>query len=165
MDNEFMVSLYLSLTSTNQFFKYAIIIQGSRLINIISLGSQNGFAGPQVGLFPSIFNLAEGADIHSNATCGDHSSEVFCKLELNSHQLPPSSHECAVCDLTEPSKAHSIRAAVDGDDTWWQAPSLQFGSDYHFVTITLDFKKVSNLKQVINIQIRKLHGKYPNCHR
>ena len=160
-----MVSLYLSLTSTNQFFKYAIIIQGSRLINIISLGSQNGFAGPQVGLFPSIFNLAEGADIHSNATCGDHSSEVFCKLELNSHQLPPSSHECAVCDLTEPSKAHSIRAAVDGDDTWWQAPSLQFGSDYHFVTITLDFKKVSNLKQVINIQIRKLHGKYPNCHR
>ena len=123
---------------------------------MISLGSQNGFAGPQVGLFPSIFNLAEGADIHSNATCGDHSSEVFCKLELNSHQLPPSSHECAVCDLTEPSKAHSIRAAVDGDDTWWQAPSLQFGSDYHFVTITLDFKKVSNLKQVINIQIRKL---------
>ena len=125
----------------------------------ISLGSQNGFSGPQVGLFPSIFNLAEGADIHSNATCGDHSSEVFCKLELNSYQLPPSSHECAVCDLTEPSKAHSIRAAVDGDDTWWQAPSLQFGSDYHFVTITLDFKKVLNLKNVFNIKIKTVHRK------
>ena len=124
---------------------------------MISLGSQNGFAGPQVGLFPSIFNLAEGADIHSNATCGDHSSEVFCKLELNSYQLPPSSHECAVCDLTEPSKAHSIRAAVDGDDTWWQAPSLQFGSDYHFVTITLDFKKVSKLMKVFNIEIKLFH--------
>ena len=105
-------------------------------------GSRNAFSGPQVGLFPSIFNLAEGANIHSNATCGDHSSEVFCKLELNSYRLPPSSHECAVCDLTEPSKAHPIQSAIDGGDTWWQAPSLQFGSDYHFVTITLDFKQV-----------------------
>ena len=108
-------------------------------------GGQNGFTGPPVGLFPSIFNLAEGANIHSNATCGDHSSEVFCKLELNSYRLPPSSHECAVCDLTEPSKAHPIQAAIDGDETWWQAPSLQFGADYHFVTITLDFKKVRNV--------------------
>ena len=105
-------------------------------------GNRNAFSGPQVGLFPSIFNLAEGANIHSNATCGDHSSEVFCKLELNSYRLPPSSHECAVCDLTEPSKAHPIQSAIDGGDTWWQAPSLQFGSDYHFVTITLDFKQV-----------------------
>ena len=46
--------------------------------------------------------------------------------------------------MTEPSKAHPIQAAVDVQDTWWQAPSLQFGSDYHYVTITLDFKKVCN---------------------
>ena len=34
-------------------------------------------------MFPSVFNLAESAGIVSNATCGDHSSEVYCKLEIN----------------------------------------------------------------------------------
>ena len=108
--------------------------------NDIHIDEQLSFT-PSVGLFPSIFNLAEDADIHSNATCGDHSTEVYCKLELT--PMPPSSHECGICDLTEQSKAHPIHSALDGrDDTWWQAPSLQFGGDYHFVTITLDLKKV-----------------------
>ena len=128
-----------------KFYEYILSDKQFMLINFYIIGNRNAFSGPQVGLFPSIFNLAEGANIHSNATCGDHSSEVFCKLELNSYRLPPSSHECAVCDLTEPSKAHPIQSAIDGGDTWWQAPSLQFGSDYHFVTITLDFKLVNEV--------------------
>ena len=94
-----------------------------------------------VGLFPSIFNLAQYAKIESNATCGDHNSEVYCKLDLE--ETPPSSHQCGICDTVEIGKSHSIANVVDGNSgTWWQAPSLQFGQDYHFVTITIDMKNV-----------------------
>ena len=89
--------------------------------------------------------MAESAAIIANATCGDRSSEVFCKLNLDP-SLPPSSQECGICDASERSKAHPISLAIDGrQDTWWQAPSLQFGPDYHFITITIDLKKVDKM--------------------
>ncbi len=47
------------------------------------------------GLFPSVFNLAESAGIVSNATCGDHSSEVYCKLEIS--PIPPANQVRHFC--------------------------------------------------------------------
>jgi laminin alpha 1/2 len=102
-----------------------------------------------VGLFPSVFNLAVSAAIISNATCGDRSSEVYCKLELSGPSLP-SNQECGICDASEKSKAHPISMATDGDAaTWWQAPSLQFGPDYHFVTISIDLKKIFQVGYIL----------------
>ena len=101
------------------------------------------------GLFPSVFNLAESAAIIANATCGEQNSEVFCKLDLQGN-LPPANQDCGICDASEQIKAHPIGKAIDAlKDTWWQAPSLQFGPDYHFVTITVDLKKV--IVQCINV--------------
>ena len=34
-----------------------------------------------VGLFPSVFNLAESAAIIANATCGEQKTEVYCQLD------------------------------------------------------------------------------------
>ena len=46
--------------------------------------------------------------------------------------------------------AHPIGMAVDGDtSTWWQAPSLQLGSETHFVTITVDLKRVFQVGYVL----------------
>ena len=112
-----------------------------------SVHSANGtLANDQhgLGLFPSVFNLAESAAIIANATCGDQSTEVYCQLDA-SGSVAPSNQECGICDATERSKAHPIGMAVDGrSDTWWQAPSLQLGPDHHFVTITIDLKNVSS---------------------
>ena len=95
-------------------------------------------------MFPSVFNLAGSAAIIANATCGDRSSEVYCKLNLDPSLLP-SNQDCGICDASERNKAHPISLAIDGQkSTWWQAPSLQFGPDYHFISITVDLKKVSN---------------------
>lgn len=102
-----------------------------------------------MGLFPSVFNLAVSAAIISNATCGDRSSEVYCKLELSGPSLP-SNQECGICYASEKSKAHPISMATDGDAaTWWQAPSLQFGPDYHFVTISIDLKKIFQVGYIL----------------
>ena len=101
------------------------------------------------GLFPSVFNLAETAAIIANATCGERNSEVYCKLDLLGN-IPPSNQECGICDATERGKAHPIGKAIDGQTgSWWQAPSLQFGPDYHFVTITVDLKKVFQVGYIL----------------
>ena len=102
-----------------------------------------------LGLFPSVFNLAESAAIIANATCGDQSTEVYCQLDA-SGSVAPSNQECGICDATERSKAHPIGMAVDGrSDTWWQAPSLQLGPDHHFVTITIDLKRVFQVAYIL----------------
>ena len=51
-------------------------------------------------------------------------------------------HECGVCDAADPHKAHPIGAAIDGEETNWQSPSLQNGPEFHYVTITVDLKEV-----------------------
>ena len=53
-------------------------------------------------------------------------------------------HECGVCDAGDPHKAHPAGAAVDGEETWWQSPSLQNGPEFHYVTVTVDLKEVGN---------------------
>ena len=101
-----------------------------------------------VGLFPSVFNLAETAAIISNATCGDQATEVYCQLD--SQGKNPSNQECGICDATQTDKAHPIGMAVDGNTTtWWQAPSLQLGAQHHFVTITIDLKRVFQVGYVL----------------
>ena len=51
-------------------------------------------------------------------------------------------HECGVCDAADPHKSHPIGSAIDGEETWWQSPSLQNGPEFHYVTITVDLKEV-----------------------
>ena len=91
-----------------------------------------------------MFNLAEGAEVFVNATCGTAEPEVYCTLaSSNGNVLNGKDLECGVCDASKTDKAHPVEAAVDGDDgTWWQSPSLQYGTQYNFVTITIDLKNV-----------------------
>lgn len=64
--------------------------------------------------------------------------------------VPPSNQDCGICDASERSKAHPISLATDGrSDTWWQAPSLQFGPDNHFVTITVDLKRIFQVDYIL----------------
>ena len=51
-------------------------------------------------------------------------------------------HECGVCDAGDPHKSHPAGAAIDGEETWWQSPSLQNGPEFHYVTVTVDLKEV-----------------------
>jgi hypothetical protein len=119
-----------------------------------------------VGLFPSVFNLAESAvDIFVNATCGEHEPEVFCTLasgvaadaagrytaDQHGRQSSGDQHgrqsggglECGVCDASRADRAHSVDLTMDGDGgSWWQSPSLQYGGEYNYVTITIDLKNV-----------------------
>ena len=60
--------------------------------------------------------------------------EVYC--------VHAGRHECGVCDAADPHKAHPIGAAIDGEETNWQSPSLQNGPEFHYVTITVDLKEV-----------------------
>lgn len=98
-----------------------------------------------MGLFPSVFNIAEGADIFVNATCGQYESEVYCTLA----GLDKQREQCGVCDGSKPDKAHHMEQALDGEETWWQSPSLQYGSEYNFVTITVDLKKARSLRSFL----------------
>ena len=96
-----------------------------------------------VGLFPSVFNLAENADIYTNATCGQFDSEVYCTLEGQSN----GREQCGVCLASSPEKSHPIQYAVDQvQSSWWQSPSLLYGAEMNFVTVTLDLKRVRLLR-------------------
>ena len=82
-----------------------------------------------------------------NATCGKYESEVFCTLssifaEGNGNGANLSNEQCGICDDSKGDKAHTVELAVDGEQSWWQSPSLQYGSEYHYVTVTVDLKKV-----------------------
>ncbi|XKL68653.1 hypothetical protein PGB90_006422 [Kerria lacca] len=89
------------------------------------------------GSFPSLIDVAPLANITANATCGTTypgSDETFCKLG--------GSSQCSVCSDTVTDKKHSIAYAVDGDlSNWWQSPSLEQGSQYEYVTITMDLQQ------------------------
>ncbi len=101
-------------------------------------------------MFPSVFNLAESADVFVNATCGAPEAEVYCTLASSAAQKNLTTHgsntelECGVCDASKSDKAHSIEMAVDAtaEDSWWQSPSIQYGAEYNYVTITVDLKNV-----------------------
>jgi laminin alpha 1/2 len=97
--------------------------------------------GNNVGLFPTVFNLATRATITVNATCGSSGPEVYCKLVEHVQMRAP---QCGVCDANSPDhdKRHPITHAIDGTPRWWQSPSLQNGPQYEWVTVTLDLKQV-----------------------
>ncbi|KAH0999181.1 hypothetical protein HUJ05_003249, partial [Dendroctonus ponderosae] len=91
-----------------------------------------------VGLWPSVFNLATKAVISANATCGVHGREEFCRL------TETAKGRCGICDdySTDPNKRHPINFAIDGTNKWWQSPSLFYGPDFEYVTVTVDLKQI-----------------------
>lgn len=101
-----------------------------------------------------MFNIAESADIFVNATCGKYDSEVYCTLSSiggvgsNTHSSGGynNNEQCGICDDSKGDKAHPVELAVDGEESWWQSPSLQYGSEYHYVTVTVDLKKVFQVR-------------------
>ncbi|CAB4064118.1 LAMA1_2 [Lepeophtheirus salmonis] len=98
------------------------------------------------GLFPSVFNLAEGADIFSNTTCGASEQEIYCKLLSETS----SARQCGICDAAKKDKNHPIEFAIDGNEnTWWQASSLQTGLESNYATITVDLKEVFQVAYVL----------------
>lgn len=99
-----------------------------------------------VGLFPSVFNLATNAKITVNATCGETGPENYCKLVEHVSMREP---QCGICDASSSSKQHPIENAIDGTNKWWQSPTLQNGKQYEWVTITLDLKQVYQVAYVI----------------
>nr|XP_032808700.1 laminin subunit alpha-1-like isoform X2 [Petromyzon marinus] len=103
------------------------------------------------GLFPAILNLASNAKIHANATCGENSAEIFCKLVEHVPGRPNRNSQCRVCNLNShiPDERHPITNANDGTNGWWQSPSIQNGRKFHWVTITLDLQQVFQVAYVI----------------
>lgn len=53
-------------------------------------------------------------------------------------KLPLSTHL-----ETFSTERHPIEYAIDGTNRWWQSPSIKNGMEYHYVTITLDLKQVT----------------------
>lgn len=102
------------------------------------------------GLWPSVFNLATKALITANSTCGENGKEEFCRLS-DSGKV-----RCGICDIfsSDKSKCHSIQFAIDGTNKWWQSSPLFYGSQYEFVTITIDLK-----------QVRTVNFKNFNCNK
>ncbi|XP_066263051.1 laminin subunit alpha lam-3 isoform X1 [Euwallacea similis] len=99
-----------------------------------------------VGLWPSVFNLATKAVISANATCGARAREEFCKLSNES-----SKGRCGICDdySTDPTKRHPINLAIDGSNRWWQSPALLYGPEFEFVTVTVDLKQIYQIGYII----------------
>lgn len=89
-------------------------------------------------LFPSLIDVAPSATITANATCGTSnigSDETYCKLG--------NALQCGVCSDIISDKRHPISYATDNDfSNWWQSPTLEQGSEYEHVSITMDLKQV-----------------------
>lgn len=123
-----------------------MIIQFLMLDFIFCLGAVR-FAGhgnsaqAELGLWPSVFNVATKASVNANATCGVGGREEFCRLALENHGR---AGRCGVCDdsAADPAKRHPIQNAVDGSSRWWQSPSLHEGAHFQRIDITLDLKQV-----------------------
>lgn len=96
------------------------------------------------GLWPSVFNLATKALITVNATCGEGGREEFCRMS----ELSSKGGRCGYCDnfSHDISKRHPIHYAIDGSNKWWQSPAIFYGTEYEYVTITIDLKQVSSLQ-------------------
>ncbi|XP_043920288.1 laminin subunit alpha-2 isoform X4 [Protopterus annectens] len=107
----------------------------------------------QRGLFPAVLNLASGALITVNATCGERGPEMYCKMVEHVPGQPVRNPQCRLCEMCSSapitSRCHPITSAIDGKNTWWQSPSIQNGMEYHYVTITLDLRQVFQIAYVI----------------
>lgn len=51
---------------------------------------------------------------------------------------------CGICDdyATDPTRRHPINLALDDSNRWWQSPALIYGSEFEYVTVTVDLKQV-----------------------
>lgn len=96
------------------------------------------------GAFPPLSNIAPRAVASVNATCGLNGHEEYCKLV---DSLPQKTWEtqCGICDnhSLDSNKRHPIEAILNNTNMWWQSPTLQYGKQNEFVTITLDLRQVS----------------------
>ncbi|XP_054153012.1 laminin subunit alpha-2-like [Oppia nitens] len=105
------------------------------------------------GLSPNVFNLATGAIITVNATCGETGPEYYCKLVEHVLKRPSDTTpgQCNICDAAnvDISKRHPIANVIDGSESWWQSPTLQYGKKYEWITITLNLKQVYQISHVI----------------
>ena len=97
-------------------------------------------------------NLASRAVITTNATCGERGPERFCKLVEHVKRRPNDTIQCGICDArsVDEDQRHPIENAIDGSQRWWQSPSINEGSDYQYVTVTLDLGQV-RLFQIVNL--------------
>jgi len=94
-------------------------------------------------LFPVPFNVALGAIVNVNATCGETGPEYYCRAG--------EQNLCSICDAfsADHSKRHPIDSIVDGkSDTWWQGPTLQSGSRFEWITITLNLRQMYEIRRV-----------------
>ncbi|KAG7488693.1 hypothetical protein MATL_G00037060, partial [Megalops atlanticus] len=105
----------------------------------------------QRGLFPAILNLASNAEISTNATCGEHGPEMYCKLVEHVPGRRIRNPQCRTCDSQSANlkERHPITNAIDGTNQWWQSPSIKNGRQFHWVTITLDLRQIFQVAYII----------------
>ncbi|GFO36641.1 laminin subunit alpha-2, partial [Plakobranchus ocellatus] len=77
--------------------------------------------------------------------------EVFCKLVEHVRIFPAENRQCDICDARSEQEAlrHPIKNAIDGSQRWWQSPTLTYGPEYNYVTITLDLQQVYQIAYII----------------
>lgn len=96
------------------------------------------------GLWPPIFNIAPKANLYANATCGQPAREDFCHT-IDAHpQRRQRKTKCGICDANNVERRHPIENVIDGSAKWWQSPTLATGTEYEYITITLDLRQVSH---------------------
>ena len=106
----------------------------------------NGDGSGSAGLFPQLFNVATRASITVNATCGQNGREEYCKL-VDAYPHKKWATQCGICNAhsSDVAKHRPIEAVISNinmQDQWWQSPTLQYGRNYEYITITLDLKQV-----------------------
>lgn len=109
------------------------------------------------GLFPQLFNVATRASISVNATCGQSGREEYCKL-VDAYPHKKWATQCGICNAhsSDVAKHRPIEAVISNinmHDQWWQSPTLQYGRNYEYVTITLDLKQVSSKSKFYNFHM------------
>ncbi|XP_031440246.1 laminin subunit alpha-1 isoform X2 [Clupea harengus] len=98
-----------------------------------------------------MLNLANNAEITSNATCGNPRPEMYCKLVEHVPGRRIRNSQCRTCDANSanPKEQHPIAYAIDGTNQWWQSPSIKNGRQFHWIDITLDLRQVFQVAYVI----------------
>uniref|UniRef100_A0A1I8QD10 Laminin N-terminal domain-containing protein n=1 Tax=Stomoxys calcitrans TaxID=35570 RepID=A0A1I8QD10_STOCA len=97
------------------------------------------------GLFPQLFNVATRASITVNATCGQSGREEYCKL-VDAYPHKKWATQCGICnahssDVAKHRPIESVISHTNMHDQWWQSPTLQYGRNFEYVTITMDLKQ------------------------
>ncbi|KAJ6646434.1 Laminin subunit alpha-1 [Pseudolycoriella hygida] len=103
------------------------------------------------GSWPPVQNVALKSSITVNATCGQNGPEEHCDMiDVDTHRSRAS--QCEICDgnSTDFDKRHHIEYAIDGTNRYWQSPSLQYGNEFEYVTITVDLKQEIIISFLLN---------------